>query len=182
MFCSRSSSAQTSVLCTRGDRHQPGQRLQERKHPSVGPGPGRQCGMFTSQQTIWSIKILDCDSHVDVFLVLSWWTRSTYQKAWSMRQRSCCVLWSAGSLTVRSACASSRVVLENLANHRWDHHSAVWNCWRGLGFLRSSRRYLIVSFLLVFIRSVVVSLRLLPKLFGTFQQFGSSYDTHWITM
>ncbi|KTG46700.1 hypothetical protein cypCar_00027517, partial [Cyprinus carpio] len=31
-------------------------------------------------------------------------------------------------------------------------------------------------------RSVVVSLRLLPKLFGTFQQFGSSYDTHWITM
>uniref|UniRef100_A0A3P9L1X7 Ubiquitin carboxyl-terminal hydrolase 34 n=1 Tax=Oryzias latipes TaxID=8090 RepID=A0A3P9L1X7_ORYLA len=29
--------------------------------------------------------------------------------------------------------------------------------------------------------SVVVSLRLLPKLFGTFQQFGSSYDTHWIT-
>ena len=33
-----------------------------------------------------------------------------------------------------------------------------------------------------FFRSVVVSLRLLPKLFGTFQQFGSSYDTHWITM
>nr|XP_060479486.1 ubiquitin carboxyl-terminal hydrolase 34 [Panthera onca] len=31
-------------------------------------------------------------------------------------------------------------------------------------------------------RSVVISLRLLPKLFGTFQQFGSSYDTHWITM
>lgn len=36
--------------------------------------------------------------------------------------------------------------------------------------------------LLCLCRSVVVSLRLLPKLFGTFQQFGSSYDTHWITM
>ncbi|XP_066282190.1 ubiquitin carboxyl-terminal hydrolase 34-like isoform X3 [Branchiostoma lanceolatum] len=30
--------------------------------------------------------------------------------------------------------------------------------------------------------SVVVSLRLLPKLFGSFQQYRNTYDTHWITM
>ncbi|XP_070576482.1 ubiquitin carboxyl-terminal hydrolase 34-like isoform X2 [Ptychodera flava] len=31
-------------------------------------------------------------------------------------------------------------------------------------------------------RSVVVCLRLLPKLFGSFQQYRNTYDTHWITI
>ncbi|XP_022096710.1 ubiquitin carboxyl-terminal hydrolase 34-like [Acanthaster planci] len=31
-------------------------------------------------------------------------------------------------------------------------------------------------------RSEVVSLRLLPKLFGSFQQYRNNYNTHWITM
>ncbi|XP_072031378.1 LOW QUALITY PROTEIN: ubiquitin carboxyl-terminal hydrolase 34-like [Amphiura filiformis] len=31
-------------------------------------------------------------------------------------------------------------------------------------------------------RSIVVSLRLLPKLFGSFQQYRNNYNTHWITM
>lgn len=42
--------------------------------------------------------------------------------------------------------------------------------------------HVVFLFFILCVRSVVVSLRLLPKLFGTFQQFGSSYDTHWITM
>lgn len=100
-----------------------------------------------------------------------------------MRQRSCSVHSSAGSPTDRYACGSSRVALTTWPTTGEDG-GVVWTYLTWSWFLTVRIALFLFYFLSVFTisRSVVVSLRLLPKLFGTFQQFGSSYDTHWITM